>query len=171
MKKLLLLCCLVLPIVAIADERILDFKSDIVVRQDGWIVVTETIKVRSEGQRIRRGIYRDFPTQYTDAFGNNFEVNYEPLSVLRNGDPEDYRVERFANGVRIYFGNANRMLTNGIHTYRFRFRANRMLGYFPEHDELYWNVTGLDWAFPIDQASATIRLDFDGEPRISDAKG
>ncbi len=171
MKKLLLLCCLVLPIIAIADERILEFKSDIVVRQDGWIVVTETIKVRSEGQRIRRGIYRDFPTQYTDAFGNNHEVNYEPLSVLRNGDPEDYRSERFANGVRTYFGNANRMLTNGIHTYRFRYRANRMLGFFPEHDELYWNVTGLDWAFPIDQASATIRLDFDGEPRIIDAKG
>lgn len=171
MKKLLLLCCLVLPIAAIADERILEFKSDIVVRQDGWIVVTETIKVRSEGQRIRRGIYRDFPTQYTDAFGNNHEVNYEPLSVLRNGDPEDYRSERFANGVRTYFGNANRMLTNGIHTYRFRYRANRMLGFFPEHDELYWNVTGLDWAFPIDQASATIRLDFDGEPRIIDAKG
>ncbi len=171
MKKLLLLCCLVLPISAIADERILEFKSDIVVRQDGWIVVTETIKVRSEGQRIRRGIYRDFPTQYTDAFGNNHEVNYEPLSVLRNGDPEDYRSERLANGVRTYFGNANRMLTNGIHTYRFRYRANRMLGYFPEHDELYWNVTGLEWAFPIDQASATIRLDFDGEPRIIDAKG
>jgi len=171
MKKLLLLCWLALPIAAIADERILEFKSDIVVRQDGWIVVTETIKVRSEGQRIRRGIYRDFPTQYTDAFGNNHEVNYEPLSVLRNGSPEDYRSERFANGVRTYFGNANRMLTNGIHTYRFRYRANRMLGYFPEHDELYWNVTGLDWAFPIDQASATIRLDFDGEPRIIDAKG
>ena len=23
-----------------------------------------------------------------------------------------------------------------------------MLGYFDDYDELYWNVTGFDWAFP-----------------------
>ena len=36
-----------------------------------------------------------------------------------------------------------------------------MLGFFDEHDELYWNVTGFDWAFPIDKASATVVLEFD----------
>jgi uncharacterized membrane protein len=36
-----------------------------------------------------------------------------------------------------------------------------MLGFFEEHDELYWNVTGNRWAFPIDEASATVRLEFD----------
>jgi hypothetical protein len=36
-----------------------------------------------------------------------------------------------------------------------------MLGFFEEHDELYWNVTGFDWAFPIDRGSATVRFDFD----------
>jgi uncharacterized membrane protein len=36
-----------------------------------------------------------------------------------------------------------------------------MLGYFEQHDELYWNVTGLDWAFPIDKASATVTFEFE----------
>jgi hypothetical protein len=36
-----------------------------------------------------------------------------------------------------------------------------MLGFFAEHDELYWNVTGFDWAFPIDTASATVSFAFD----------
>ena len=36
-----------------------------------------------------------------------------------------------------------------------------MLGFFDDHDELYWNVTGFDWAFPIDKAGATVSLDFD----------
>jgi uncharacterized membrane protein len=36
-----------------------------------------------------------------------------------------------------------------------------MLGFFDEHDELYWNVTGNNWAFPIDKATATVRLEFD----------
>ena len=39
-----------------------------------------------------------------------------------------------------------------------------MLGYFEQHDELYWNVTGLDWAFPIDVASATVTFAFDVAP-------
>jgi uncharacterized protein (TIGR04222 family) len=36
-----------------------------------------------------------------------------------------------------------------------------MLGFFDEHDELYWNVTGLGWEFPIDRASAAVRFGFD----------
>lgn len=169
MKKLLLLCCLALPLISFADERILDFKSEIIIRQDGSIVVTETIIVRSEGQKIRRGIYRDFPTRYRDAYGNNVEVSYTPLSVQRNGEPESFRTNSFRNGIRTYFGSANRMLANGVHTYTFRYSANRMLGFFAEHDELYWNVTGSDWAFPIDHASASVTLEFDDDPRIIDA--
>jgi uncharacterized membrane protein YgcG len=41
-----------------------------------------------------------------------------------------------------------------------------MLGFFEQHDELYYNVTGHEWAFPIDKASATVRLQFDA-PRDS----
>ncbi|MDX1507583.1 MAG: DUF2207 domain-containing protein, partial [Woeseiaceae bacterium] len=36
-----------------------------------------------------------------------------------------------------------------------------MLGFFEEHDELYWNVTGFDWEFPIDSATARVEFDFD----------
>jgi hypothetical protein len=35
-----------------------------------------------------------------------------------------------------------------------------MLGYFEDHDELYWNVTGFGWAFPIDRGTATVRFGF-----------
>jgi uncharacterized membrane protein YgcG len=166
MKKIHLLLCLLLPLTALSEERILDFHSDIIVKQDGWIVVTETIKVRSEGQWIRRGIYRDFPTQYRDVYGNNHEVSYKPLSAQRNGAQEEFRSERRSNGIRTYFGNANRFLPNGVHTYTFRYTASRMLGFFEDHDELYWNVTGLDWVFPIDSASASVTLDFEGSPQF-----
>ena len=69
---------------ASADERILNFHSEIRVLQDGWIEVTETIRVRAEGNRIRRGIYRDFPTEYYDKLGNRYEVDFRPLAVWRN---------------------------------------------------------------------------------------
>ena len=171
MNKWMAMCFLLLPAMSFADERILSFHSNIVVQQDGWIEVTETISVRVEGQRIRRGIYRDFPTRYRDVYGNNREVDYRPLSVLRNDEAEDFHSERLGNGMRIYFGSADRLLSHGVHTYTFRYTASRMLGFFENHDELYWNVTGLEWPFPIDQAGATVTLDFDGEPQILQADG
>ena len=144
-----------------ADERIHSFHSDILVHPDGWIEVTETITVEAEGDRIRRGIYRDLYTEYRDKFGNDHICDIEPLSVLRNDLPEDFHTVDIDRGIRTYFGHRDRLLAHGTHTYSFRYRASRMLGFFDDHDELYWNVTGFDWAFPIDKATATVRLDFD----------
>ncbi|MCG8368946.1 MAG: DUF2207 domain-containing protein [Proteobacteria bacterium] len=160
MKRLfVLLACL--PFAAQADERILSFHSDIRVLDDGMLEVSETIEVRAEGQQIRRGIYRDFPVEYEDRLGNDYRIALEPLAVLRNGGREAYHTVRDGRHVRTYFGSRNRFLDRGVHTYTFRYRVSRMLGYFDEHDELYWNVTGNEWAFPIDAASATVRLEFD----------
>jgi hypothetical protein len=159
--KRLLLLLLLLSVEAVADERILEFHSDILVMPDGWIDVTETIKVRAEGNRIRRGIYRDFPTEYRDKYGNDVIVGFDILSVLRNNSPEDFHTQGIRDGIRTYFGNSDRYINSGEHTYTFRYRASRMLGFFENHDELYWNVTGVNWEFPIDNASATVSFGFD----------
>ena len=161
MRRIILILLLCLPVAAIADERILSFHSDVRVFTDGTIEVTETITVRAEGQQIRRGIYRDFPVEYEDRLGNSYKISLEPQSVLRNGRPEAFHSVRSGRDVRTYFGSANRFIDHGEHTYNFRYRVDRMLGFFDEHDELYWNVTGNNWAFPIDKATATVRLDFE----------
>ncbi len=159
MRRLLLL--LLLPLSVMADERILSFHSDILVRSDSTIVVTETIQVRAEGNRIRRGIFRDLPTRYRDKLRNEYEVSIKPLAVLRKDLREPFHTKNLRDGIRVYFGSGDHYLNNGVHTYTFRYEATRMLGFFEEHDELYWNVTGFEWAFPIDEASASVRLDFD----------
>jgi uncharacterized membrane protein YgcG len=151
---------LFLPLVASADERIIDFQADILVRADAVIEVTETIRVRAEGQQIRRGIYRDFPTRYKDSDGNSFVVNFTPKSVLRDARVEGMRVESRGNGVRTYFGHADVLLPPGEYSYTFQYEVERVLGFFEEHDQLYWNVTGLGWAFPVERAVATVHFDF-----------
>ena len=161
MRRLVALLGLCLSCASQADERILSFHSDVRVFQDGMIEVTETIKVRSEGKQIRRGIYRDFPVEYEDRLGNSYNIKLEPLAVLRDDQPESFHTVRSGRDVRTYFGRSNYFIENGEHTYIFRYRANRMLGYFEQHDELYWNVTGNNWSFPIDKATARIRLEFD----------
>ncbi|MET0066956.1 MAG: DUF2207 domain-containing protein [Candidatus Thiodiazotropha sp.] len=141
-----------------AEERILDFHSDITVLQSGAMQVIETIQVRAQGNKIKRGIYRDFPTDYRDASGHRYQVDFDILEVLRDDRTEDYHTEPRDNGVRLYIGRSDRYLQPGEYTYRISYRTNRQLGFFAEHDELYWNVTGNGWEFSIDQVSAEIHL-------------
>ena len=152
---------LTLATTALCDERILSFHSDVRIMADGMIEVTETIQVRAEGNHIRRGIYRDFPVEYQDRLGNTYLITVEPLAVLRNDIPEAFHVVRNRRDIRTYFGRSDRFIEPGVHTYTYRYRANRLLGFFEQHDELYWNVTGNRWDFPIDKASATVHFDFD----------
>lgn len=147
-------CCLPVQ----AQERILSYDSDLRILPDGDMTVTETIRVRAQGQNIRRGIFRDFPTRYTDRLGNAYRVGFDVLEVTRDGNQEPWRTENRANGLRLYIGDADVFLTPGEYTYGIRYRTNRQVGFFADHDELYWNVTGNGWAFTIEQASARVTL-------------
>lgn len=141
-----------------ADERILSYHGDIRISADASLTITETIRVRSEGLHIQRGIYRDFPTSFRDRFGNRYEVPFTLVSVLRDGQSEAWHTESRSNGVRIYMGNRSILLAPGEYTYELTYRTDRSIGYFEDRDELYWNVTGTDWDFPIDEASARVVL-------------
>ena len=122
-------------------ERIISFDSIIKINEDGSMLVTETIKVHAEGNKIKRGIYRDFPTDYKDKYGNNIRISFEVKEVLRDGRQEPYRTERQSNGVRVYFGSSSYYLKPGDYTYTIKYKTDRQIGYFKDHDELYWNVT------------------------------
>ncbi len=144
-----------------AEERILDYGSELVVRADGTLEVTETIRVRAEGVQIRRGLFRDFPTRYRDRVGNRVRVGFELLGVERNGRPEPYFTEQLPDGVRINTGDDAFLPVPAEHAFTIRYRTTRQLGFFPDHDELYFNTTGLGWAFPIDHAWARVELPAD----------
>lgn len=139
-------------------ERILDYHSHITLQSDSTLQVTETIRVVSRGIQIRHGIYRDFPTRYKDALGNNFRVGFRFLGATLDGAPETARVQNYGNGKRIYLGDPRLFVSTGEHTYRIAYETTRQLGFFQDHDELYWNVTGNGWGFAIDHASATVHL-------------
>ena len=141
-----------------AGERILSYHSDIRVFRDGHLEVTETIRVRAEGREIKRGIYRDYPTTYRDRHRNKIVVDFDVKQVLRNGKPEAHHFQKQSNGMRVYVGRKQHILPTGAYTYTLTYHTNRQLGFFKEHDELYYNVTGNGWSFPIEHASATITL-------------
>ena len=146
-----------------ADERIQRYDAEITIQPDGSLFVAETIEVQAEGRQIRRGIYRDFPTTYRDALGSRYTVPFDVLTVTRDGRPEPWHTEGVTGGTRLYIGDSGTFLDPGEYRYCIEYTTDRQLGYFDEHDELYWSVTGNDWAFAIDAVSATVRLPADVE--------
>jgi len=144
-------------------ERILNFTSHIQISLDGSMTVTESITVYASGNKIKRGIYRDFPTRYKARQGNTIKVGFKVLEVLRDGQPEGYHLNTISNGIRVYIGRKNHMLQPGEYTYTLTYHTDRQLGFFKEFDELYWNVTGNGWSFPIERAEAIVELPFDAE--------
>lgn len=153
---LILLLTFVMP--AGAAETVNRFESELTVNADSSISVIETIVVTAEGDQIKRGIFREFPTRYTDPQGHNYVVGFTVESVTRDGAPENFALEDIANGVRIRIGNRDVFLKPGPYRYQIRYRATREIGFFDGYDEIYWNVTGNSWMFPINQALAIIHV-------------
>jgi hypothetical protein len=139
-------------------ERVLDFHSEIRIGPDGTLSVTEMITVQAEGKQIRRGLVRDFPADYRDRLGNRRRVRFEVLSVARNGQPEPYALERLAHGRRLRIGAPDVLLPFGLQEYRIAYRTARQIGFFEDHDELYWNVNGTGWSLPFERMSAEVRF-------------
>ncbi len=139
------------------SEAIEHYHADITVNADGTVDVTETIRVRVLGNQIRRGIFRDIPTVYPGDV-----LPYRSLlrisAVERNGKPESYLRERQMGYQRLYIGHEDVLLERGVHEYTISYSMDRMIRFFDEYDELYWNVTGNYWGFTIEQASAIVRF-------------
>ena len=163
MHRLYLTLCVALALVVtagdtLAREEILQFNSKITVAQTGKLRVIETIRVRGENAQIRRGIYRDFPLRIEGADGREHEVGFDVLSVTRDGQPDDFRIDRASRSARVYIGSKDVFIGAGEFTYVLTYETARQIRFFPEHEELYWNVTGNFWNFPIRQARAEILL-------------
>ena len=155
------LLCVATAFAAAAQEdpdRIPRFAADIVIEADGALLVSEEIDFEVTPQSVKRGIYRDFPTTYRDLWGLTERVGFDVLEVTRDGAAEPYVLESTPFGTRVRIGSAGVYLRPGVHHYRIVYRSTRQLLFHADADELYWNVTGNDWAHPIDRAEATVHL-------------
>lgn len=141
-----------------AYEHIKSFHSDITLNSNGDVFVTETIQVVVEHNKIRRGIFRDFPTLYQTALLTKSSVDFELIKVLRNGRNEPHHTEKLSNGVRIYIGNRSGLVERGDQTYTISYRTNRQIAFEENFDRFYWNVTGNDWRFSMNQVTAEVHL-------------
>lgn len=160
LARFLLAVALILGLAGMAGaaEQIRNFHADIEVRADGSLLVTEEITVNAEGTRISRGIFRDIPLRFEDANGRTREVRLDVVSVTRDGRPEPFTTEHNSGVLRIRIGDGDVRLSPGEYTYEIAYETTRQIRFFEDHDELYWNVTGNAWEFPIRRTSAQVTL-------------
>jgi len=142
-----------------AAESLSDFSSDITVNNDGSLTVVETITAVAEHVDIKHGIYRDLILDYQGPDKDHYyQVNYSIVSVKRNGVTEPYHLANAGSDIRIYIGDPNRLVPIGSQVYELTYKAYGLMRYLSDSDELYWNVTGNDWQFPIERAEAKVTL-------------
>jgi hypothetical protein len=145
-----------------AEEIIHSFHSDITINEDGSLDVTETVEVTAEGDKIEHGIYRDFPTVSFNKWWFRKKCPFEVKEVTRDGQPEPYHLGEsqglMMNMTRTYIGNENAHVPAGRHSYTLTYHTDHWLHINEPQDELYWNVTGVEWVFPMEKVSATIHL-------------
>ncbi len=136
----------------------MSFHSNITIAADGTVTVTEHIRVCATGDQIKRGIVRRIPLIRTDSKGKKQKIDINVLSVECNGSKSDFRNKREDGNRVIYVGNKEVILSPGEYDYVITYSSRGHIGFFDTYDELYWNVTGNDWDFAIDKASATVTL-------------
>ncbi len=166
MRRWLLLASLVVAAYAHGQaERINSWHTDLTVAPDGALTVVEDINVHVEGIEFKRGIVRKLPLRFTDHDGREHRVKYDLSAVEVFGAESPYHTDTEGDDFVIYVGSEGNFLTPGDYPYRITYTTKGQVGFFPGFDEIYWNVNGNGWDFPVDSISATIRL-----PRAAEIK-
>ena len=139
------------------EERIKQFHSDIRIKENGNLIITENITVYAAEKSIDHGIYRELPMESNSSkvSKNNF---YTVLSVFRGNLEEPYHVKTGKEKFKIYIGDKDMNLPEGTYTYKLTYEVEAQIHSYKDFDEVYWNVTGNYWQFEIENVTARVIL-------------
>jgi uncharacterized membrane protein YgcG len=136
-----------------SNQQISMFRSDVIVNTDNSIDVTETI-VYNTGPTPRHGLFRTLRILSSSEFAMPVDV----VSVVdANGVSYPVNESRSGEEILLKIGDPNTTFT-GEKTYIIKYHADHAVDQRDDVDELYWNVTGNEWSFPIQQVEATISM-------------
>ncbi len=139
--------------------KISSFDSSIKIEQSGQVTVTETV-FADFGNISKHGIFRDLPYVY-QSDKEKIYTTINILAVKRNDESEKYEKIKNSSNLRLKIGNANKTIS-GIQKYTIQYSVEGVLKNFGDYDELYWNTTGNEWEVPIEKATSSVVIPFEG---------
>lgn len=153
----LLLLTVPIPSLGAEDWDISLFKSDIQLQENGDLKVIETIEVNFKGTP-KHGIFRDIPYIYGSEPTKTYLNIRMASATLDNAAIIWKNNNLFQEGiVRIQIGDPEKTFSSK-HTYRIEYLVTGALKAFDKHDELHWDVTGAEWAVPIETMKVNVTL-------------
>ncbi|MCK9393514.1 MAG: DUF2207 domain-containing protein [Candidatus Paceibacterota bacterium] len=139
---------------SVRAEEITNYQVNIQVNQDATVNIKESI-LYDFGDEQRHGILRNIPYQYKNSAGN-FNLRYENISVKDENNNDYIFSESFeGDDYSLKIGDED-VLVTGQKNYIISYTVRRAIGYFSDHDELYWNAIGNEWEVPIKKALITM---------------
>jgi hypothetical protein len=148
-----------LPAAAASDggtggERIMSYDVQLAVQTDGSMRVQETIAYDFGGNQ-RHGIEREIDTEqrYDDTHDRRFPVS--GVAASSADAPAGLQVSGGDAETTIRIGDPDRTVT-GRHTYRITYSVAAATTRLADHDELYWNAVGPDWAVPVQAVAVRV---------------
>jgi len=155
MRKTLVVLALVLTSLPALGERIDDYLVRLTVEEDGYLTVTEHLRVAFD--LPRHGIYRRIPYSYTLPTGERYNLRIWVEEVQADGGEVPVKSYREEGYLVLRIGDPDRLVSGEV-TYTVRYRVARALRIYGEEVELYWNAIGTEWELPIDHAEVVITL-------------
>ncbi|MBI3317624.1 MAG: DUF2207 domain-containing protein [Candidatus Omnitrophica bacterium] len=133
------------------------FETEISIQADSGFIVREKIEADFKREE-RHGIYREIPLVTQDRRGVKRSIRLTFLEAAdERGERWGVKVTRQGVTQRIRLGDPDRTFS-GRKVFQLTYQVERALQAFPDHDELYWNVTGNQWAVPMGSVSAKVRI-------------
>ena len=129
-----------------------EFLARIRVENSADVVVEESIGFRFEGSW--NGVHRQIPVIEHTRQGLSHRLRLHVESVAGgDGSPLRYESSRQHNSLdlKIFVPGA----ADAVRTVVIRYRLKNAVRFFDDYDEMYWNVTGDEWPYPVLEAKAT----------------
>ncbi|MEI6238460.1 MAG: DUF2207 domain-containing protein, partial [bacterium] len=136
-------------------EKISSFSSEITVHKDSTISVKETILYDSAGAQ-KHGIIRDIRAlSYSSK-----PIILKNISVVgQDGAPISFEESnKLDHVISLKIGDPNQTFS-GQREFIISYDVSKVIGYFKDYDEIYWNVTGNEWLFPIENVTSKVFFD------------
>ena len=155
--SLALLCLINTPRTALASTQdfvINDFKVQYVLtNQDnqGQLQVTESIDLTYSD--VNHGIYRAIPKSYK---GHSLLININEITSTTNA-PVTYSSSTSNGNLVLKIGDVSKTVT-GPQNYVIKYTVKNVIGFYNDHDELYWDVNGDQWNQVFNHVSAVLSL-------------
>jgi hypothetical protein len=144
-------------IMAPAEEHIAYLLTTLKIEANGLVSAGEEFTIVSNNEGFPEGFFRILPKYRYDRKGRKHRMDIELISVTINGEEYPYKITEVGNYLYIEPKKPLHLPT-GIYTYRFNYVLDRVVDFYAQYDELYWDLTAKTLKNVVGSANAVVIL-------------